>query len=115
MAIKGYDPVAYFTAGKPTAGNAKLSYRWNGATWQFASAENLQAFQKSPAKYAPQYGGFCAWAVSQGNLAPIDPTAWRIVDGKLYLNYNAAIQKKWEKDRSKLIEQANEKWPQLAK
>ena len=113
VAIKGYDPVAYFTSSKPTAGNAELTHRWNNATWRFANAENKKAFVANPTKYAPQYGGYCAFAVSQGNLAPIDPKAWRIVDGKLYLNYNTAVQKKWEKDRKNFIRLADEKWPEL--
>ncbi len=111
VAIAGADPVAYFTAGDYVPGDAAYTYDWNGATWQFASAENQALFAADPEKYAPQYGGFCAWAVSQGYTAPIDPTAWKIVDGKLYLNYDKKIQAKWEKDIPGNITKADGNWP----
>jgi YHS domain-containing protein len=111
LAIKGTDPVAYFTAGEPVAGSAEFTHTWGGATWQFASAENRDQFAADPEKFAPQYGGFCAWAVSQGYTAPIDPEAWKIVDDKLYLNYDKRIQSRWEKDIPGNIEKANTNWP----
>ena len=86
IAIRGTDPVAYFTQGGPVAGSADFTHTWNNATWQFSSAENRDLFASNPEQYAPQYGGFCAWAMSQGYTASIDPSAWKIVDGKLYLN-----------------------------
>src|SRR5438132_742149 len=95
VAIKGYDPVAYFTDSKPVEGSSDFTFEWNGAKWRFANAGHLAAFKTAPEKYAPQYGGYCAWAVSQGYTAGIDPTARKIVDGKLYLNYSPDIQKKW--------------------
>lgn len=113
LALGGYDPVAYFTDGKPVKGDAKLTTVHQGAEYRFASAKNLAAFQAAPAKYAPQYGGYCAWAVSQGYTASADPNAWRIVDGKLYLNYNADIQKRWEKDIPGFIKSANSNWPKV--
>ena len=111
VAIKGYDPVAYFTASTPTKGNKKFTHKWQDAEWRFASAANRDAFAAVPEKYAPQYGGYCAWAVSQGGTAGIDPSAWKLVDGKLYLNYSHKIQKKWEADMAALILKANANWP----
>ncbi len=111
LAIRGTDPVAYFTQGGPVAGNAEYSYTWNNATWQFASAENRDLFAANPEQYAPQYGGFCAWAVSQGYTASIDPNAWRIVDGKLYLNYSRGVQRTWERDIPGNISKGDANWP----
>jgi len=110
-AIEGYDPVAYFTDGKPVEGDSDYSYEWMDATWYFASAENRDLFAADPEKYAPQYGGYCAYAVSQGGTATIDPEAWRIEDGKLYLNLNKDIQATWMKDIPGYIEKANANWP----
>jgi YHS domain-containing protein len=112
-AVSGYDPVAYFRAGKPVEGKTAFEYRHKDVTWRFSSAENLAAFKADPDRYAPQYGGYCAWAVSQGYTAKGDPKAWRIVDGKLYLNYNLDIQKKWEKDIPGLIAKGNANWPKV--
>lgn len=113
LAIKGYDTVAYFIAGEPTKGTADFTHEWGGATWRFASAENLQKFIANPERYAPQYGGYCAWAVSQGYTAPVSPKAWKIVDGKLYLNYNRDVQTRWEADHMALIKSADGNWPAL--
>lgn len=111
LAIRGYDPVAYFTDSAPVAGSGEFTHEWGNATWQFASAENRDLFAADPEKYAPQYGGFCAWAVSQGYTADVDPEAWRVVDGKLYLNYSKGVQKRWEKDIPGNINKANNNWP----
>ncbi len=113
LAIKGYDAVAYFAEGKPVEGDRDFEYEWRGATWRFASAENRDRFAADPENYAPQYGGFCAWAVAEGKTAPIDPEAWRIVDGRLYLNYSAQVQKTWEEDIPGNIKRANANWPRL--
>ncbi|MGB0694079.1 MAG: YHS domain-containing (seleno)protein [Rhodospirillaceae bacterium] len=110
-AIRGYDPVAYFTEGKAVEGSEDLELDWDGATWRFASAENLAAFKADPTKYAPQFGGYCAWAVSQGYTASIDPEAWDIVNGKLYLNYSTGIQKKWQQNRDANIAAGERNWP----
>ncbi|MGF1551598.1 MAG: YHS domain-containing (seleno)protein [Paracoccaceae bacterium] len=110
-AIDGTDPVAYFTEGRPVEGSSAFSHDWNGATWYFASAENRDRFVADPEAFAPQYGGYCAWAVSQGYTASTEPEAWRIVDGKLYLNYNLDVQKTWEQDVPGHIEAANANWP----
>ncbi len=113
VAIRGADPVAYFTQGEYVPGTAEFTHEYSGATWQFASAENRDTFAADPDAYAPEYGGFCAWAVSQGQTASIDPTAWKIVDGKLYLNYSDGIQKRWEKDIPGNIAKADENWPDV--
>ena len=113
VAIDGYDPVAYFEQGEPVEGSRSHTHEWQGATWRFASAENRDLFVADPEKYAPQYGGYCAWAVSQGKTAGIDPDAWKIVDGKLYLNYNSKIQKRWEGDVPGNIAAADRNWPTL--
>ena len=111
VAIKGYDAVAYFTDSKPVEGNGDFTFEWNGAKWRFVNAEHLAAFKATPEKYAPQYGGYCAWAVSQGYTAGIDPAAWKIVEGKLYLNYNTDVQKKWSGDIPGNIGKADKNWP----
>jgi YHS domain-containing protein len=113
LAVSGYDPVAYFTAGKPVEGRGNHEYEWNGATWRFSSAENLSSFKSDPEAYAPQYGGYCAWAVSQGYTASSDPQAWRIVDGKLYLNYSKGVQKTWAQDVPGNIAKGDANWPKV--
>lgn len=112
-AIKGYDAVAYFTDNKPVKGNSKFSLEWNGAEWHFASAEHRDAFKAEPEKYAPQFGGYCAWAVSQGYTAGVDPEAWRIIGGKLYLNYSKDVQANWEKDAAGNIARGEVNWPKI--
>ena len=97
-AILGYDPVAYFTDGKPVKGQDSLAFEWMGAKWKFASQAHLDAFKATPEKYAPQYGGYCAYGVSQDNLVSIEPDKFKVLDGKLYLNYDAGVQEKWLKD-----------------
>jgi YHS domain-containing protein len=114
LGIKGYDPVAYFTDHKAMAGSDNFTYDWKGVTWRFASAEHRDAFKANPEKYAPQYGGFCSWGVAQGKLFDVDPVnAWRIVDSKLYMNFNADIEKKWEADIPGFIQKAEKNWPTL--
>ena len=111
VAVKGYDVVAYFTDGKPAKGSAEFSYKWQGATWQFGSAEHRDTFIKEPAKYAPKYGGYCAFAVSQGNIVDIDPNQWKIVGGKLYLNANPLSQSLWARDPEGHIKKGDANWP----
>jgi len=101
VAIKGYDPVAYFVQKKPSKGDKAHRFDWRGAKWHFSSAANLAAFKAAPEKYAPQYGGYCAWAMAQ---------QWTVENGKLYLNYNADIQKKWTADKVRLITRADAAW-----
>jgi YHS domain-containing protein len=110
-AIRGYDPVAYFTAAAPTRGSDQFTASWQGATFYFASAENLKLFKADPAAYAPQYGGYCAYAVSKGATATTVPEAWTIVDGKLYLNYSLGIKQRWSGDVPGNIRAANSNWP----
>ena len=88
VAVGGYDPVAYFTDGKPIAGKPEITLLHDGAIWRFANEANRDAFKAEPAKHAPQYGGYCAWAVANGYTAKGDPKAWTVAGGKLYLNYN---------------------------
>ncbi|MEO8028031.1 MAG: YHS domain-containing (seleno)protein, partial [Bryobacteraceae bacterium] len=115
VAVKGYDVVAYFTQSKPVKGSSQFTHQWMGATWQFASAEDRDLFKADPEKYAPQFGGYCAWAVSKGYTAETDPDAWKIIGGKLYLNYSKSIQKQWEQDVLSRIDAANKNWPTLHK
>ena len=115
VAIEGYDPVAFFTDSKPVMGSSEYTYQWHGAVWHFASAQHRDAFAKSPESYAPQYGGYCAYGVSQGHTAPVDPAAWKIINGKLYLNYNKEVQKLFLYDPSSEIEKADQNWPKLHK
>ncbi|MEQ8180066.1 MAG: YHS domain-containing (seleno)protein [Amphiplicatus sp.] len=111
LAVGGYDPVAYFEQSGPVKGQSQYAYEYKGATWRFSSAENLAAFTADPDAYAPQYGGYCAWAVSQGYTAPGNPKNWSVVEGKLYLNYNDKVQRDWEKDIPGFIAKAEDNWP----
>lgn len=111
LAVSGYDPVAYFVEGRPLEGRKAFEFEWNGATWRFADANNLAAFAADPEKFAPRYGGYCAWAVSQGTTLSADPEVWRIVDGKLYLNYNESVQQTWAQDIPGHIAKADKNWP----
>ena len=113
VAINGYDPVAYFTDGQPVVGTKSHALKWMGAVWLFSSQENMATFEADPHEFAPQYGGYCAWAVSQGYTAPTDPKAWHIEDGKLYLNYNADVQTNWLKDIPGHIASADKNWPSI--
>lgn len=115
FAIGGYDPVAYFTDGKPVEGRAEFSLEHGGATWRFASSANRDAFAADPDRYAPQYGGYCAYAVSQGYTAKIEPDAWRIVDGKLYLNYSTSVNRKWAEDIEGYIKAGDRNWPEISR
>lgn len=112
-AIRGYDTVAYFTEGKAVEGSKDFSTEYNEATWLFSSRENLELFKAAPEKYAPQYGGYCAYAVSQNTTASIQPELFTIVDDKLYLNYSESINEKWLQDKAGYIEQADKNWPQI--
>lgn len=115
IAIKGYDPVAYFTQNKPVKGVDAYVYEWQGAKWKFANQADLDAFKASPAKYAPQYGGYCAYGVANDNLVSIEPDKFTIIDGKLYLNYDGDVQAKWLKDPAGYIRKADGKFSNLLK
>lgn len=115
IAIRGFDTVAYFTLGKATKGSEQFATQWQGATWYFASQEHLDLFNTEPEKYAPQYGGYCAWGIVVDNLVKIEGDLWDIVDGKLYLNFNKKLQEKWRKDIPGNIKIADEKFERLLK
>ena len=113
LAIRGTDPVAYFTEEEVVEGNSEYEYEWEGATWRFASQENMSLFAENPEQYAPQYGGYCAQAMSEGSVVSIDPEAWRIVDDKLYLNYSKEVQQQWVQDIEGHIALADDNYPDV--
>ena len=110
-AIRGYDPVAYFSESKPVLGSVDFAYSYLGATWYFSSSKNLELFKNNAEKYVPQFGGYCAFGMSRGYKAETQPEAWTIVDGKLYFNYNLAVRVDWNKKQAEYIEKANANWP----
>jgi YHS domain-containing protein len=114
VAIKGHDPVAYFTMNKPVKGSPSFTAKHDGATYWFANAEHQQAFTAQPAKYVPQYGGYCAYGVAKGAKPDIDPTAFSVVEGKLYLNLNPDVQSRWLKDVPGYVKTADDNWKSLA-
>ncbi len=109
-AIRGYDPVAYFTQADAVRGNKKITYKYKGAKWRFASEENRDLFKANPEKYVPQYGGYCAKAMSDNRFLKIDPKAWTIIDDKLYLNYSPKTRVVWREEQTDLIERADNFW-----
>jgi YHS domain-containing protein len=111
IAVDGSDVVGYFTQGAPVAGDPAITFAYMGVTWLFASEANSDAFAADPARYAPQYGGYCAYAVSQGYTAPTVPEAWTIVDDKLYLNFSTGVRSRWERDIPGHIAAADANWP----
>ena len=113
LAARGYDVTAYFLQGRPLRGSKAHQVQYKGATWRFASADALAKFKADPAAYEPQFGGYCAWAVSQGYIAPGDPEQWKIVDGKLYLNFNARAKELWEADQEDAIRRGRTNWPKV--
>lgn len=110
-AIGGYDPVAYFTQGAPVKGKPAHAVTWRGAEWRFASAANRETFEANPEAYAPQYGGYCAYAASKGAVAPTAPDAWTVHDGKLYLNYSQTVRGIWSEDIPGNVAKADANWP----
>jgi len=113
LAIRGYDTVAYFTQGEALKGLESISHNHKGATWRFTNEKHKQLFIENPEKYEPQYGGYCAYAISRGTTASIKPKLFKIHNGKLYLNYNANVQKKWLNDIDERIATADKNWPKL--
>ena len=113
VAIHGYDPVAYFVDGGPRKGKPELAVEHAGARWLFSNEANKARFAAEPEKYTPVYGGYCAYGVAQGYLVKIDPDAWAIVDGRLYLNYDHSVAETWRKDVPGYVKKANENWPRL--
>jgi YHS domain-containing protein len=112
-AINGYDPVAYFTVGKPVKGLDSFTHEWMGARWKFSSQANLDLFKANPSQYAPKYGGYCAYGVAKGALVKVDPEQFTVRDGKLYLNYDADVQEKWLKDVAGFVRAADQKFSDL--
>jgi YHS domain-containing protein len=115
IGLKGYDPVAYFINGAPTKGSDQYSLAWKGVTYRFASAGNLEKFKADPEKYLPQYGGYCAYAMSLDRIADVDPSRWAIVNGKLYLNNGFVAEKLWSINKNGNIESADHNWPEYPK
>lgn len=115
LALDGYDAVAYFTESRAVQGRAEFEHQWDGARWRFASAANRDRFAKEPERYAPQFGGYCAYAVSQGHTASADPEAWSVVGGRLYVNYSQSVKRTWEKDPAGYIRQGEANWPSVLK
>ncbi|WP_205625072.1 YHS domain-containing (seleno)protein [Geminicoccus roseus] len=114
LALEGYDPVAYFTLDEPAKGDPAITMQRQGATYRFVSQENRAAFAAEPDRYLPRYGGYCAYAAALGAKAHGDPQVWKIVDGKLYLNYSRWIGWRWELGREEYIEKADRLWPDIA-
>lgn len=115
IALQGFDPVAYFESSKPVEGTKEFSVTHNGVVYQFSSEKNKTLFLSNPIQYEPQYGGYCAYGMSNGYKAPIEPEAFTIVDGKLYLNYNLKVKEMWLKEQSARIEKANKNWEEVKK
>ena len=113
VAIKGFDTVAYFAENNAVQGNSQYEFVWKGAKWLFANAENLEKFKANPEQFAPQFGGYCSYAVSKGYTADGDPNAWKVVDGKLYLNYNPKVKEMWEKEQEQRIKDGEKNWKEF--
>ncbi len=111
VAVSGYDVTSYFSEAQPIKGEKAFKTEYMDADWYFANQENLDKFIQNPQRYAPQYGGYCAWAVSQGDTASSDPLLWTIHEDKLYLNYNPEINTRWRSDKARLIVEADKNWP----
>ena len=114
VAIEGYDTTAYFTAGRPMKGDPKISYRWSGVTWLFASQDAKKMFMQKPDKYIPQFGGYCANGLSDGHKIEGDPKNWRIIDGKLYLYFSQYGREQWSGNVKPLLDMAGETWHDLS-
>ena len=112
-ALKGYDAVAYHLERKPVKGSEDFAYEWKGATWWFSSAENRDKFMADPDRWAPQYGGYCAWGIAKDRVVGINPTIFRIFDDKLYLNLNMKVHKEWLGSHHGFIARADRKWPEI--
>jgi YHS domain-containing protein len=115
VALRGYDPVAYFVTAEPQKGQSQYSYEYKGSKFYFANESNRRAFVAAPQKYAPQFGGYCAYGTSQGYKVSTQPDAFAIVKDKLYLNYNKKVQEIWQQDVPGNIERAEKNWPEVQK
>jgi len=114
VAIEGFDTVSYHTLQQAVRGDAKFAYQWKGADWHFASQANRDLFVNNPEKYAPEYGGYCAYAAAKGALAPVDPTVWTVHNDKLYLNFSRSVGANWNQHRKSYIKRADRNWPKLS-
>ncbi len=112
-AIRGFDPVAFFKEGKPVVGKKDFALEWNEATWYFSTAGNRDEFRADPEKFAPQYGGYCAYGTAEGHKAPTLTETWSIVNGKLYFNYNKSVQVTWKSNQAEFIRKADQNWPKI--
>lgn len=112
-AVRGYDVVSFFAENAAIQGKPQIEYVWNGAKWLFSTEENLEKFRAEPERYAPQFGGYCSYAVSHGYTADGDPATWKVVDGKLYLNYNQKAKEAWEKEQEKFIKDGEHNWQEF--
>ncbi len=112
VAIHGYDPVGYFDQSSPVEGSSSYQLKWMGAVWRFASADHMYAFEMNPHRFAPQYGGYCAYAMAQGAVATTVPDAWTVHDGKLYLNFSTGVRQIWQQDIPGHIASADQHWPE---
>lgn len=115
VALQGYDPVSFFIAGAPVKGKPDLSVRHGSATYYFASEESRAAFEAEPERYTPQFGGFCAWAVSRGYTAKVEIDTWQVVDGRLILNYDRGVKRKFNEDVAGNLRRADGNWPDLVR
>ena len=115
VALGGYDPVAYFDVGQPTKGMKPLAYTYKGSVFLFANEANRGKFAAEPEKYAPQYGGFCALGTANGYKVKTDPDAFKVVDGRLYFNYNRKVLEIWQQDEAGFIKRANQNWPEVSR
>lgn len=113
LALTGYDPVSYFSSRAPVKGTSAVTAQHRGLTYRFANAENRDAFVANPGKYAPQYDGYCAYGVARGYKVGVDPLAYKIVKGKLYVNYSRSVQRTWSRDVPGYISKAEANWPGL--
>lgn len=113
VALAGIDPVSYFTDGEPRPGRSDMTITHSGATWHFATEQTREVFRADPVRFAPQFGGYCAYAVAGGSIAPGDPRFWQIVDGRLYVNASRRVQEKWAGDPAKYIAAGNGNWPRV--
>ncbi len=113
IAINGFDAVSYINEGKAVKGNSVYAHQWGSTTWLFSSQSNLDLFKADPEKFAPQYGGWCAYGVSENHKSPTDPNAFTVAGGKLFLNYSIRVMQKWRSDTTQYIRRANQNWPAL--
>jgi hypothetical protein len=113
VAIRGYDPVAFFTLGEPVLGDSMISYIWKEATWNFSTKSNMEMFKADPEKFAPQYGGYCAYGTADGHKAPTEIDTWTVINGRLYFNYNKKVKEIWSKKTDYYILQADKNWERI--